>query len=353
MASAPSDLESVEPVMTHVSSTQVYAVQYADIEAAAEVLKGVAHHTPTLSSRQINELVGAEVYFKCENFQRVGAFKFRGGYNALSALSDTDAERGVCTHSSGNHAQAIALAAKLRGVPAYIVMPTSAPQVKREAVEGYGAQVIECEPTLEARESTAQRVIEQTGATFIHPYDHPQVIAGQGTAARELIMDLQSQGHDLDLVIAPIGGGGLMSGTALSARALLPESLIWGAEPLGADDAYRSFVARELIPQSGPQTICDGLLTSLGQLTWPMIRDHLERIVRVTDAEVISALRLIYSRLKIVIEPSCAAPLAALIKSELPPQVKRVGVILSGGNIDLDRISTLRPHPNSPEHQSV
>ena len=348
--SGPIDPESTLSAEPSVSQ---YAVHYSDIESAADILNGVAHHTPTLSSRQINEIVGAEVYFKCENFQRVGAFKFRGGYNAVSALSDQDAELGVCTHSSGNHAQAIALAAKLRGVPAYIVMPTSAPQVKRDAVEGYGAQVIECEPTLAARESTAQRVIEQTGATFIHPYDHPKVIAGQGTAARELIFDLRDQGPELDLVIAPIGGGGLMSGTALSTRALLPQALIWGAEPLGADDAYRSFMARELIPQTGPNTICDGLLTSLGQLTWPIIRDHLERVIRVTDAEVITALRLILSRLKIVIEPSCAAPLAALIKTTLPPQVKRVGVILSGGNVDLDRLSKLAPHPKSPEHQSI
>jgi len=331
-------------------SHQLYAACYEDVEVAAKVLDGVAHHTPTFSSRQINDLVGAEVHFKCENFQRVGAFKFRGGYNAVSSLSDAEARRGVCTHSSGNHAQAIALAAQIRGIPAYIVMPTSAPQVKRTAVEGYGAQVIECEPTLEARESTAKHVVSQTGATFIHPYDHPGVIAGQGTAARELIMDLSAWDKPIDLMIAPIGGGGLMSGTALSTRALLPQALIWGAEPLGADDAYQSLMAGELIPQTGPHTICDGLLTSLGQLTWPIIRDHLERIITVTDTEVISALRLILSRLKIVIEPSCAAPLAALIKTTLPPHVKRIGVILSGGNVDLDRISHLQPHPRSPEH---
>lgn len=330
--------------------TSSYAASYADIERAAALLEGVAHHTPTLTSRQINALVGAEVYFKCENFQRVGAFKFRGGYNAVSTLDETQARRGVCTHSSGNHAQAIALAAKLRGVRAYIVMPTSAPQVKREAVEGYGATVIECEPTLEARESTARRVVEETGATFIHPYDHPKVIAGQGTAARELILDLQAEDKQLDLIIAPIGGGGLMSGTALTARAISPETMIWGAEPLGADDAARSLQAGELIPQTDPTTICDGLLTSLGELTWPIIRDHLDRISTVTDAEVINALRLILSRLKILIEPSCAAPLAALLCESLPADVKRVGVILSGGNVDLNRLSTLEPHPRSPEH---
>lgn len=339
----------------HAPDHTPYAVSYSEIERAAEILSGVAHQTPVLSSTQINQLVGAEVFFKCENFQRVGAFKFRGGYHAVSTLNDEDARRGVCTHSSGNHAQAIALAAKIRGIPAYIVMPTSAPKVKREAVEGYGAKVIECEPTLEARESTAQRVISETGATFIHPYDDPRVIAGQGTAARELILELQSSQRPLDLIIAPIGGGGLMSGTAISARALLPDALIWGVEPVGADDAARSFKAKELIPQRDPTTICDGLLTSLGALTWPIIRDHLERVLTVTDTQVISALRLTLSRLKIVIEPSCAAPLAALIHTPIPSHVKRIGVILSGGNVDLDRLSSLRPHPRSPEdsHSSL
>ena len=329
-----------------------YALSFQDIEEAAYTLKGVAHHTPVLSSTQINRLVGAKVYFKCENFQRVGAFKFRGGFNAVSALTPEQAAQGVCTHSSGNHAQAIALAAQLRGIPAYIVMPTSAPTVKRAAVEGYGAKVIECEPTLEARETTAARVVVETGATFIHPYDHPHVIAGQGTAARELIQELNQQGETLDLVIAPIGGGGLMAGTALSTRALLPKAIIWGAEPLGADDAARSFAQGKLIPQTSPTTICDGLLTSVGELTWPILRDHLEQIITVTDEEVIHALRLTLSRLKILIEPSCATPLAALLHADIPKHVRRIGVILSGGNVDLDALSGLSPHPYAPQRSS-
>lgn len=327
-----------------------YAVSYQDVEAAAQNLGGVAHITPVLHSRQINELVGAEVYFKCENFQRVGAFKFRGGYHAVSSLSEQAALQGVCTHSSGNHAQAIALAAQIRGIPAYIVMPSNAPEVKREAVKGYGATIIECEPTLIARESAAAQVVQETGATFIHPYDHPDVIAGQGTAARELILELNAQDQHLDLVIAPIGGGGLMSGTAISTRALLPDAIIWGAEPLGANDAALSLTEGRLIPQTLPRTVCDGLLTSLGNLTWPIIRDHVCQIVTVSDEEVIHALRLTLSRLKIVIEPSCATPLAALLRADLPPHVRRIGVILSGGNVDLDRLSTLQPHPEAPGH---
>lgn len=329
--------------MPEAPRESLLTVTYAEIERAAQALAGVAHHTPILTSRQINELVGAEVFFKCENFQRVGAFKFRGGYYATSQLSDDQARYGVCTHSSGNHAQAIALAAQLRQIPAYIVMPSNAPAVKRAAVLGYGAQVIECEPTLVARERTAQRVIAETGATFIHPYDHPQVIAGQGTAARELILELREQQVELDVMIAPIGGGGLMSGSALSTRALSPQTEVWGAEPRGADDAYRSLQTGELVLQTGPHTICDGLLTSLGQLTWPIIKEHLTQIITVTDAEVIKALRLVMSRLKIIIEPSCATPLAALLSQPLPAHVRRIGVILSGGNVDLDRLSSLQP----------
>lgn len=320
--------------MSTPEESSLYAITFQDIQDAAEQIKGVAHHTPVMTSRQIDEIVGAEVYFKCENFQRVGAFKFRGGVNSVSSLSPEEAARGVCTHSSGNHAQAIALAAYERGISAYIVMPTTAPQVKRDAVAGYGAQIIECVPTLEARESTAQQVVKETGATFIHPYNNPKVIAGQGTAALELIQEVGS----LDLMITPIGGGGLISGTSVATRYLCPDSLIWGVEPEGADDAYRSFETGVLTPQTDPQTICDGLLTSLGDLTWPIIRDHLERIITVDDQEVISAMRLIWSRMKMIVEPSCATPLAALIKSDLPSNTHRVGVVLSGGNVDLDRL---------------
>ena len=317
------------------------AVQYKEIEAAASRLKDIVHHTPIMVSRLLSELVGAEVFFKCENLQKVGAFKFRGGYNAVSQLSEEKAQKGVCTHSSGNHAQAVALAAKMRCIPAYIVMPSNAPKVKKEAVLDYGAEIIECEPTLADREHTSQKVISQTGATFIHPYNHPDVIAGQGTAARELILELRGRGIELDAVIAPIGGGGLMSGTALSTKALLPNALIWGVEPQGADDAYQSFTQNRLIPQTDPNTICDGLLTSLGSLTWPIIQSHLDQIFTVSDQEVINALKLILSRLKIVIEPSCATPFAALLSQPLPTHVRNIGVILSGGNVDLARLAQL------------
>lgn len=320
---------------------------YEAIESAAEVLAGVAHCTPVLSSRLINDIVGANIYFKCENFQRIGAFKFRGGFHAVSKLSDADAHKGVCTHSSGNHAQAIALAAQTRGIPAYIVMPNTAPKVKKEAVLGYGAQVIECKPTLLDRERSAQKVVEETGAHFIHPYNDPHVIAGQGTAARELIFELRNQNIELDAIIAPIGGGGLMSGTAISTQALSPQTLIWGAEPEGADDAYRSWKAGELILQDNPNTICDGLLTSLGSITWPIIQKHLDQIITVSDQEVLQALNLILSRLKIIIEPSCATPLAALIKQHLPQNIKQIGVILSGGNVDLERLALLCSNPHA------
>jgi len=322
------------------------AVTYQDIEDAAGILLGIAHKTPVLTSRLINDQVGAEVFFKCENFQKVGAFKFRGGFNAIAQLSERDAIRGVCTHSSGNHAQAIALAAQMREIPAYIVMPSNAPSVKREAVLDYGAQVIECEPTLIDRELTSQKVIKETGATFIHPYNHPHVIAGQGTAARELIIELQSKDIELDAIISPIGGGGLMSGTAISTAHLLPHCQIWGVEPKGADDAFQSLQAGQLIPQTAPNTICDGLLTSLGSLTWPIIRDSVEKIMTVDDHEVVAALKLILSRLKILIEPSCATPLAALIKYTPPTNVKRIGVILSGGNVDLERLADLCTNPS-------
>ena len=317
-----------------------YAASLSDVCAAAERLRGVAHETPALTSRQLNDLLSAawgwpvEVSFKAECLQRVGAFKFRGAWNAISTLSEEALARGVCTHSSGNHAQALALAARERGAPAYIVMPTSAPAVKRAAVEGYGATVIECAPTLTAREEAAAAVVARTGARFIHPYNDPLIIAGQGTAALELI----GQVGPLDLVVAPVGGGGLMSGTCVTTRARCPEALLWGAEPEGADDAARSLAAGRLIPQEGPKTICDGLLTSLGDLTWPILRDHLERVVTVTDAQVVEAMRLLWTRLKVVVEPSGAAPLAALLAARPPREVRRVGVILSGGNVDLDRL---------------
>ena len=311
-------------------------VEFNDIKQAASRLSGLVHRTPVLTSRELDKWANAELFLKCENLQRVGAFKFRGASNAVAQLSQTALQNGVCTHSSGNHAQALALAAQQRGVPAYIIMPTSAPKVKRDAVIGYGATVIDCEPTLQARETTAAKAVEKYGATFIHPYDHPHIIAGQGTAAFELLSDHP----DLDAIIAPIGGGGLMSGTAIAARGMSPSIRIFGAEPQGADDAYRSFEAGTLIPQEGPNTICDGLLTSLGELTWPIIQSHLESVLVVADDETLDAMRMVWTRTKTIIEPSCATPIAAIKRygEELGISGKKIGVILSGGNVDLDAL---------------
>lgn len=311
-----------------------------DIHAAAETLQGVAHRTPVITCSTISELAGCRLYFKCENFQKVGAFKFRGAFNAVSLLSDQQASRGVVTHSSGNHAQALALAARMRGIPAYIVMPSSASLVKKSAVVGYGAEVIVCEPTLRARETTAAEVQSQTGATFIHPYDNADVIAGQGTACLELLDQVSQLGDSLDAVMTPVGGGGLLGGTCVAAHGMAPTLRIFAAEPAGADDAARSLQAGKLIPQSGPDTIADGLLTSLGELNWQVIRKHVEEIVTVSDEEIISAMRLLWERAKLLVESSSAVALAsALSKSWQPaPEVRSIGIILSGGNVNLDRL---------------
>jgi threonine dehydratase len=288
----------------------------------------------------LDELAGRKLFFKCENFQKVGAFKFRGAFNAVSRLDDEEASRGVVTHSSGNHAQALALAAKMRGVSAFIVMPETASSVKRAAVEGYGAEVILCRPTLEARETTAAEVQQRTGATFIHPYDHPHIIAGQGTAMLELVEQAYGLGSKLDAVIAPVGGGGLLSGTCIAASGLASPLRVFAAEPLGADDAARSFAAGVLIPQTGPNTIADGLLTSLGELTWPIIRDHVEQIFTVSDEQIVAAMRLLWERAKLLIEPSSAVVLAAVLDERFRKVngVESLGLILSGGNVSLDRL---------------
>jgi threonine dehydratase/serine racemase len=313
-----------------------YAVTLDAIQAAARRLAGLAHRTPVLTCATLDRLADRSLFFKCEQFQKVGAFKFRGACNAVLQLSDETAARGVVTHSSGNHAQALALAARMRGIPAHIVMPSTALPVKRRAVEGYGARVIECLPTLAARESTAAAVLAETGGTLIHPYDHPDVIAGQGTAGLELL----EQVPDLDAVIAPVGGGGLLSGVCLAVKGTAPAVRVFAAEPAGADDAARSKAAGRLIPQTGPRTIADGLLTSLGELTWPVIRDHVERVVTVGEEEIVAAMRLAWERAKMLIEPSAAVPLAAMLAAEFRELegVKRVGIILSGGNANLDRL---------------
>jgi threonine dehydratase len=309
----------------------------ADIQHAATRIKPYAHRTPVLTCASVNQLVGAELFCKCENFQKVGAFKFRGACNAVFALSAAEAQRGVATHSSGNHGAALALAARLRGIPAWIVMPKNAPAVKKAAVAGYGGHVVFCEPTQAAREAMLSQVTAEHGATFIPPYNHLHVIAGQGTAALELCEDVSG----LDVVLAPVGGGGLISGTALAVTALSPGTRVIAAEPAAADDAYRSLQAGHIIPSVQPKTIADGLLTSLGDLTFAIIQRHVAQIVTVSEAAIISAMRMVWERMKLIIEPSAAVPLGALLEQRLDLRGQRIGMILSGGNVDLDRLPWL------------
>ncbi len=305
-----------------------------DIKKAHERIKPFIHNTATLNSQSINKITGADIWFKCENFQRVGAFKFRGAMNAVLSLSEKDKRNGVATHSSGNHAQGLALAAKLNNIPAYIVMPKTAPKVKIEAVRGYGATVIFCEPTLEAREENLKGILEKTGAKFIHPYNDNNVIAGQATAAKELIEEKGA----FDFILTPVGGGGLLSGTLLSAHYFSPDTKVIAGEPMGADDAYRSIKAGKIFPSINPDTIADGLLTSLGDKTFPIIQKHIEDIVLVSDKEIIEAMQLVWERMKIIIESSSAVPLAALIKRKGKFKEKKVGIILTGGNVDLSTL---------------
>lgn len=317
--------------------TEDLAPSRGEIEAAHERLRGVAHRTPVLTSAYFNARTGAELFFKCESFQKIGAFKFRGAYNAIASLGGDDLARGVVTHSSGNHAQAVALAARLKGAKATIVMPSNAPQVKVAAVRGYGAEVILCEPTLVARESGIADVVRETGAVLVHPYNDLRIIAGQATAARELLADVPA----LDAIVAPVGGGGLLSGTALAATYFAPDTKVYGAEPRGADDAARSLESGSIEPSVAPRTIADGLLTSLGELTFAVIRRRVEAIVTVGDEAIVEAMRRVWERMKIVIEPSAAVPLAALLAGGLDVAGRRVGIIVSGGNVDLDRLPWL------------
>ena len=309
-------------------------VNFADIQAAAARIAGKVHRTPVLTCATIDRMAGAQLFFKCENLQKVGAFKMRGATNAVFSLAAEEAARGVATHSSGNHAQALALAARLRGVPAYVVMPSTAPAVKRAAVADYGAEIITCEPTLAARESTLKEVVARTGAAFVHPYDNDDIIAGQGTAALELLTDYP----DLDVVMAPVGGGGLLSGTALATRALAPRADIIAAEPEGADDAFRSLAAGQIIPSEKPNTVADGLLTSLGARNFPIIQEHVSAIWLVDDPAIVAAMRLVWERMKIIIEPSSAVCLAAVLARPDLVAGKRIGMIISGGNVDLGRL---------------
>lgn len=305
-----------------------------DILSAEARIHQYIHRTPVFTSSQLNEILGAHVYFKCENLQKVGAFKMRGAANAVLSLPKSQLKKGVATHSSGNHAQALALAAKLAKIPAYIVMPQDAPDVKVEAVRKYGAEIIFCEANLKDREESLKDVVERTGATFIHAYDNYDVIAGQATCAKELLEDTDH----LKVIYAPIGGGGLMAGTLLSAHYFGHKIPVIGAEPKGADDAYKSWRSGELIPMENPKTIADGLKTSVGEKNFPIIQQHISDIVTVSEREIIEAMRLIFQYLKLVVEPSGAVAFAAMMKNAVKYKGSKIGVIISGGNVDLTKL---------------
>lgn len=300
----------------------------------ADRIKPLIHRTPVLTCNAINEITGGSLFFKCENFQKAGAFKSRGATNAVFQLSEKDLARGVATHSSGNHAAALALAAKRRGIQAHIVMPDNSSKIKIRAVENYGGLITFCESTLQSREDTLNVVISKTGAIEIHPYNNHQIIAGQATAAMEMIEDYP----ELNLLIAPVGGGGLLSGTALAARYFGDHIKVIAAEPERADDAYRSFISKAFVPSISPDTIADGLRTSLGTLTFPIIMEYVDDIVTVTESGIIAAMRLIWERMKILVEPSSAVPLAAILEGKIDVSGKKTGIILSGGNVDLNEL---------------
>ena len=306
----------------------------SDIQSAHERIKPFIHRTPVMSSQQLNRLFGCEIFFKCENFQKVGAFKFRGATNAVLSLSESDKKRGVVTHSSGNHAAALSLAAGMNGVKAYIVMPETAPEVKKNAVSGYGADITFCKPTLQSREETTRVIMEKTGAVLVHPYDNFNVICGQGTAVLELL----EERSDLEIIVAPVGGGGLMSGTSTAAKSLNNRIKVFGAEPLNANDAYVSFTTGRLTPSVNPLTVADGLLTSLSELTFAIIRKNVDRIFTVREETIIECMRLIWERMKIIIEPSSATTLAVIMENPGEFKDKIVGIIISGGNVDFRKL---------------
>ena len=315
--------------MTNISLT--------DIQQAHERIKPFIHNTPILTCSQIDEITGAQNYFKCENFQKVGAFKARGATNTVLSLTEEEKARGVCTHSSGNHGQALAYAAKLNNIDAHIIMPSNAPKVKIDAVKGYGANVIECAPTLVAREATVNDVVKEKGCTLIHPYNDNRIIAGQATAAKEVYEEL---GADyLDYLLTPVGGGGLLSGSLLSTKYLSPSTKVIGCEPEGADDAYQSFRQKKHLPSVNPDTIADGLLTTVGEIPHAIIAEYVADIMIVSDEEIISAMKLTWERMKILIEPSCAVCLAVVLKNKMLFAGKKIGIILSGGNVDVKAIS--------------
>ena len=307
---------------------------YNDVETAQERIKPYIHKTPVLRSIYLNKISGAELYFKCENFQKAGAFKARGASNAVFGLSNEVALKGVVTHSSGNHGLSLAYAAGRKGIPVTVVMPHTSPEPKKAAVRGYGGTIVECEPSSKSREETSARVVAESGADFVHPYNDPRVISGQATCSLELL----EQTGGLDAVIAPIGGGGMISGSCLAMSNVAPEIKIFAAEPKNADDAYRSFKAGYIIADDAPVTVADGLKVPLKDLTWHFVSKHVEDILIATEQEIIDAMKLIWQRMKIVIEPSSAVPLATILKNKNIFSGKRVGVIITGGNVDMDKL---------------
>ncbi len=308
-------------------------VDLQDVRAAAERIRGVANRTPVMTSTTIDRMVGANVFFKCESFQKAGAFKFRGAFNTVSQLSEDEKARGVIAHSSGNHAGALALACSMLGVKAAIVMPRNSPPVKIAATRGYGAEIVFCENTVESRAEVAGQLIKKHGYTLVHPYNDERIVAGAGTAALELIEDV----GELDHIYAPVGGGGLVSGTAITTKSLNPQTRVIAAEPEKADDAYRSFRDGRIYPSVHPDTIADGLRTQLGEVTFRIIREHVDEIVTVAEDEIVNAMRILWERMKIVVEPSGAVSFAGVLKMKAALESSRVGVIISGGNIELDR----------------
>ncbi len=308
-----------------------------DMFAAHERIKPYIHNTPVLTSTYLNELTGAELFFKCENFQKAGVFKARGASNAVFSLPDDMLEKGVATHSSGNHALSLSYAAGRRDIPCTVVMPRTAPQAKKDAVKGYGGIIVECEPSTSSREAVFAEVVARSGAEFVHPYNDHRVIAGQGTCSRELL----AQVENLDAVIAPIGGGGMVSGTCLTLSNLAPNIEIYAAEPEQADDALRSFKAGYIIADDAPETVADGLKVPLKDLTWHFVSNHVTDILTASEREIVDAMKLIWKRMKIVMEPSSAVPLATILKNKDTFAGKRVGVIITGGNVDLDKLPWL------------
>ena len=309
-----------------------------DMLEAHERIKPYIHRTPVLTSQFLNKLAGCEMFFKCENFQKAGAFKVRGASNAVFGLSEEEAKKGVCTHSSGNHALSLSYAAGRRGIPCNVVMPYSAPEAKKAAVRGYGGIITECEPSTTSREEVFAKVQAETGGDFIHPYNDPRVIAGQATCSREFLEQMEERGVKPDMVVAPIGGGGMISGTCLTLSNLAPDVKIYAAEPLNADDAARSFKDGHIIADDAPSTVADGLKVPLKDLTWHFVSNYVTDILTATEEEIIEAMKLTWTHMKIIIEPSCAVPLAVILKNKDVFAGKKVGVIITGGNVDLDKL---------------